>query len=258
MSSERGAADRRSTILNALFTRLPPTAIRATHPIMAANALVIFAKWPLPGQVKTRLCPPLRPDQAAELARCFLLDTVERVSRIEEVQVWVAFTPAESELRFRTLLPASVRYLPQRGNDLGERELNIFIDLFEKAAPRVAIMGSDIPSVPLAYLRSAFDLLKNPDCDAVLGPSRDGGYYCIGAQAGRAGLPALFEHIEWSTEKVMQQTLRQARLHNLNIRLIPRWYDVDTVEDMRKLAEQLQDIPKEEDAPRTRNFLNRL
>ena len=116
-------------------------------------------------------------------------------------------------------------------------------------------MGSDIPSVPLAYLRSAFDLLKSPGCDAVLGPSRDGGYYCIGAQAGRAGLPALFEHIEWSTEKVMRQTLRQARLHNLNIRLIPRWYDVDTVEDMRKLAAQLPDMPDEEDAPRTRYFL---
>ena len=225
---------------------------------MAANALVIFAKWPLPGQVKTRLCPPLRPDQAAELSRCFLLDTVERVSRLEEVQVWVAFTPAESEPCFRALLPSSVRYLPQRGNDLGERELNIFIDLFEGETTRVAIMGSDIPSVPLAYLRSAFDLLKNPDCYAVLGPSSDGGYYCIGAQAGHAGLPALFEHIEWSTEKVMQQTLQQARLHNLNVRLIPRWYDVDTVEDMRKLAEQLQEMPNEDDAPRTRDFLKRL
>ncbi len=225
---------------------------------MAANTLVIFAKWPLPGQVKTRLCPPLRSDQAAELARCFLLDTVERVSRLEEVQVWVAFTPADSEARFRALLPASVCYLPQRGADLGERELNIFVDLFEGAATRVAIMGSDIPSVPLAYLRSAFDLLKNPDCDAVLGPSRDGGYYCIGAQAGHAGLPALFEHIEWSTEKVMQQTLQQARLHNLNVHLIPRWYDVDTVEDMRKLAEQLKDMPHEEGAPRTRNFLEQI
>ena len=225
---------------------------------MSANALVIFAKWPLPGQVKTRLCPPLQPDQAAELARCFLLDTVERVARLEEVQVWVAFTPADSEPRFRALLPASVRYLPQRGNDLGERELNIFVDLFEKAAARVALMGSDIPSVPLAYLRSAFDLLESPGCDAVLGPSRDGGYYCIGAQAGQSRLPALFENIEWSTERVMQQTLQQARLHNLHIRLIPRWYDVDTVEDMRKLAEQLQDMPSEEGPPRTRNFLKQF
>ena len=225
---------------------------------MSATALVIFAKWPLPGQVKTRLCPPLRPDQAAELARCFLLDTVERVSRLEEVQVWVAFTPADSEPRFRALLPASVRYLPQRGNDLGERELNIFVDLFGKEVKRVAIMGSDIPSVPLAYLRSAFDLLKTPGCDAVFGPSSDGGYYCIGAPAGHAALPALFEDIEWSTAKVMQQTLRQARLHNMNVGLLPRWYDVDTVEDVRKLAAQLRETRHGDDAPRTRNFLERI
>ena len=225
---------------------------------MAADALVIFAKWPLPGQVKTRLCPPLRPDQAAELARCFLLDTVERVSRLEDVQVWVAFTPAESEPRFRALLPASVRYLPQRGNDLGEREWHVFVDLFEQGAERVAIMGSDIPSVPLAYLRSAFALLESPGCDAVLGPSRDGGYYLIGAPAGQTGLPALFEHIEWSTEKVMQQTLQQAGLHHLNVSLLPAWYDVDTVEDMRKLAEQLQDMPSEEGVSRTRSFLERI
>ena len=225
---------------------------------MSTDALVIFAKWPLPGQVKTRLCPPLRPDQAAELARCFLLDTVERVSRLEAVQVWVAFTPADSEPCFRALLPAAVRYLPQRGDNLGERELNIFVDLFEKGVGRVAIMGSDIPSVPLAYLRSAFDLLKSPNCDAVLGPSRDGGYYCIGAPAGRAGLPGLFEHVEWSTERVMQQTLRQARLHHLKVSLLPAWYDVDTVEDMRRLAEELEDRRNEEDAPRTRGFLERM
>ena len=60
---------------------------------------------------------------------------------------------------------------------------------------------------------------------------------------GQTGLPALFEHIEWSTEKVMQQTLQQAGLHHLNVSLLPAWYDVDTVEDMRKLAEQLQDMP---------------
>ena len=225
---------------------------------MSANALVIFAKWPAPGQVKTRLCPPLQPDQAAELARCFLLDTVARVSRLEEVQVWVAFTPADTASCFRELLPSAVRYLPQRGINLGERELNIFVDLLGQESTRVAIMGSDIPSVPLAYLRSAFDLLKSPGCDAVLGPSSDGGYYCIGAKAGHAALPALFEHIEWSTEKVVEQTLRQARLNNINVSLLPCWYDVDTEEDLRKLADQLRETRNEDEVPRTRNFLERL
>ena len=150
---------------------------------MLSNVLVIFAKWPVSGQVKTRLCPPLQPDQAAELARCFLVDTVERACSLKDVQVWLAFTPEDTETLFRELLPFSVRYLPQRGKDLGERELNVFVDLLGKGAACVAIMGSDIPSVPLASLQAAFALLKNPGCDVVFGPSRDGGYYFVGAKA---------------------------------------------------------------------------
>ena len=222
---------------------------------MSTNALVIFAKWPVPGQVKTRLCPPLQPDQAAELARCFLIDTVERVSRLADLQVWVAFTPPDTEQLFRDLLPSSVRYLPQRGKDLGERELNVFVDLLEKEATSVAIMGSDIPSVPLEYVEAAFNLLRQSGCDAVFGPSSDGGYYFVGAQAVQ---PALFENIEWSTEKVLEQTLSQARLHTINVSLIPSWHDVDTEEDLRKLAEQLRETKLDSTASRTQQFLRQL
>ena len=223
--------------------------------LMSVNALVIFAKWPVPGQVKTRLCPPLQPEQAAELARCFLVDTVERVCSLKDVQVWLAFTPHDTEALFRELLPSSVRYLPQRGKDLGERELNIFVDLLGKEAVCVAIMGSDIPSIPLASLQAAFALLKNPGCDAVFGPSSDGGYYFVGAKAVHA---SLFEDIEWSTEKVLQQTLRQARLHHLHVSLMPRWHDVDTAEDLQQLAQQLAQLRDDEEAPQTRAFLKRL
>ncbi len=222
---------------------------------MLANALVIFAKWPVPGQVKTRLCPPLQPEQAAELARCFLVDTVERVCSLKDVQVWLAFTPSDTEALFREMLPSSVRYLPQRGKDLGERELNIFVDLLGKETACVAIMGSDIPSVPLVSLQAAFALLKNPGCDAVFGPSSDGGYYFVGAKAVH---PPLFENIEWSTEKVLQQTLGQARLHHLQVSLMPAWHDVDTAEDLQQLAKQLAQPDDDEDAPRTRAFLKRL
>ena len=222
---------------------------------MLSNALVIFAKWPVPGQVKTRLCPLLQPEQAADLARCFLVDTVERVCSLKDVQVWLAFTPEDTEALFRELLPFSVRYLPQRGKDLGERELHVFVDLLGKEAASVAIMGSDIPSVPLASLQAAFALLKKPSCDAVFGPSSDGGYYFVGAKAVHT---PLFENIEWSTEKVLEQTLRQAHLHHLNVSLMPRWHDVDTAEDLQQLAEQLAQLRDDENAPRTRAFLKRL
>jgi len=85
------------------------------------NALVIVAKAPVVGQVKTRLCPPLTTAEATELFRCFLVDTVARACTVPDVQVCLAFTPADSEGLFRALLPFPLRYLPQRGNSLGER-----------------------------------------------------------------------------------------------------------------------------------------
>ena len=84
-----------------------------------SNALAIFAKAPVAGQVKTRLCPPLTPEQAADLCRCFLLDTVERMCGLDAVQVFLAITPADSAPLFRSLLPFPVRYQPQRGAALG-------------------------------------------------------------------------------------------------------------------------------------------
>src|SRR5207245_11779406 len=86
-----------------------------------SNALVIVAKAPVVGQVKTRLCPPLSAAEATELFRCFLVDTVERACTLPDTQVCLAFAPADSEALFRALLPFPLRYLPQRGNGLGER-----------------------------------------------------------------------------------------------------------------------------------------
>jgi rSAM/selenodomain-associated transferase 1 len=218
------------------------------------NALAIFAKAPVVGQVKTRLCPPLSPEQATESYRCFLVDTVARACTLADVQVCLAITPAESEPLFRELLPFPVRYLPQRGESLGEREMNIFIDLLNEGFTQVVVIGSDIPTLPITHLQEAFEKLENPACDAVFGPSSDGGYYLIGAKAVH---PALFENISWSTSQVLEQTLAQARLHHLNVSLIPSWYDVDTEEDLQRLA---ADFSRGigDDATRTHAFLTRL
>jgi len=89
------------------------------------DALVIFAKAPVVGQVKTRLCPPLSVTEAAELARCFLFDTVARTVTLSAARVYVAFSPPESEHIFRALLPFPIEYVPQQGDSLGEREVNI-------------------------------------------------------------------------------------------------------------------------------------
>ena len=219
------------------------------------NALVIVAKAPVVGQVKTRLCPPLSAAEATELFRCFLVDTVARACTIANVQTCLAFTPADSGDLFRALLPFPLHYLAQRGDSLGERLVNIFADLLHEGFTRVVIMDSDSPTLPLAYLQEAFTLLADSRNDAVFGPCSDGGYYLVGARAVHHGL---FENITWSTVSVLTETLAQARLHKLNVALLPSWYDVDTGVDLHKLAAELGPLDGNDGVPRTRAFLTQL
>ena len=219
------------------------------------NALVIVAKAPVVGQVKTRLCPPLSAAEATELFRCFLVDTVERACTLPDTQVCLAFAPADSEALFRALLPFPLRYLPQRGNGLGERLVNIFADLLQQGFSKIVIMDSDSPTLPTAYLQEAFTSLSDPGTDAVFGPCRDGGYYLVGARAVHRGL---FENITWSTALVLAETLAQARLHKLHLTLLPSWYDVDNGADLRELAAELGRLDGNDGVPRTLAFLSQL
>jgi len=220
-----------------------------------SSALAIFAKAPIVGQVKTRLCPPLSPEEAKELYQCFLLDTVNRAARLFGVQVCLAFTPVESEGLLRAFLSRPLLYFPQRGDSLGEREANVFADLLQKGFSRVVLIGSDIPTLPLAHLQEAFALLANPRHDVVLGPSEDGGYYLIGA---RAFHPCLFESIVWSTPTVLAETLAQARREGLNVAQVPAWYDVDSEVDLARLAVELHNQSARRNAPATGAFLEQL
>ncbi len=201
------------------------------------NALVIVAKAPVVGQVKTRLCPPLSAVEAAGLFRCFLADTAARACTVPEAQVCLAFTPAESEDFFRALLPFPLRYFPQRGNGLGERLINIFSDLLDDGFTHVVIMDSDSPTLPMAYVQAAFTLLGD---------------------GARAVHRQLFENITWSTSAVLTETLEQARLHRLSIALLPPWYDVDNGADLHKLAAELSQLGDSDGVPRTRAFLTQL
>lgn len=220
-----------------------------------AQALAIFAKAPIAGQVKTRLCPPLTIEQAAKLYECFLADTVARACSLAEVHVFLAITPADTVPLFRALLPFPVRYLPQRGAILGEREANVFADLLDDGFSRVVIIGSDIPTMPKSHLQDAFALLEEPSVDVVLGSSRDGGYYLLGSRALHS---ELFENITWSTSIVFEETLRQARRAGLRVAQVPLWYDVDSAEELQQLAEELALLGNEVRAPRTKMCLTRL
>ena len=215
-------------------------------------ALAIMAKAPRVGAVKTRLCPPLRPPEAAELARCFLLDTVERVRMVAGAQPITAYTPPEALSQFEEAAPGFT-LLPQRGRDLGERQSHLAQDALGLGLQAVLIIGTDSPTLPRECLDEAVSLVMARDVDVVLGPTEDGGYYLIGL---RAPHPGLFEGIPWSTPAVLSRILERAHRLGLRAACLPTWFDVDTGADLERLRTELEAAPGL--WPRhTREFLSR-
>lgn len=203
---------------------------------MSRSAVVLFAKAPRPGAVKTRLCPPLSPTMAARLYRCFLLDALDRVRTVDGTTPAVAYAPRRSRRFFAAARPGML-LIPQTGADLGARMAGVFQRLFGQGFEAVVLIGADSPTLPPDYLRRAIRALDDVGVDGVIGPSEDGGYYLIGL---RQPCPELFAGIAWSTARVMDQTLARARRSGRRLRTLPAWYDVDTVEDLRRLAAELK------------------
>ncbi|HET9846142.1 MAG TPA: TIGR04282 family arsenosugar biosynthesis glycosyltransferase [Nitrospira sp.] len=209
-----------------------------THPLPARTALVIFAKAPVPGGVKTRLCPPLTADEAATIHGTFVLDTLERtkaaVTKLKlHADRYLACAPSSSLAFFRILEERqAVSLIEQEGEDLGARMNRACETLFQRGYQQVLIVGTDVPSLPLDYYRQALDQLERHD--VVVGPALDGGYYMIGL---KKLLPALFQGIPWSTDRVLTMTREKAVDMGLRVALLPEWRDVDTLEDLRVLID---------------------
>jgi uncharacterized protein len=201
--------------------------------VTGPSVLAVMAKAPRAGQVKTRLCPPLSPGEAADLARAFLLDAIDQVRSVAAARPALAYAPARARAGFRALAP-DFALVAQRGDDLGARLAHAFEDLFADGAPAAIVMGSDIPTLPPAVLAAALDQIGR--ADLVLGPSEDGGYYLIGL---RAPCAALFADMAWSTARVFEETLRRARALGLDVGLLPAWFDIDTAADLERLEASL-------------------
>ena len=202
------------------------------------NALIVVAKEPVPGQTKTRLCPPFTPKDAAELYRCLLLDTLALMSRVEVADHTVAYLPADAQAFFERLAPNGFRLVPQEGDDLGARLAHALSYHLDLGYRRAVIMNSDGPTLPTACLREAFSGLDH--ADITLGPGHDGGYYLIGM---RQPHPELFQGIAWSTEQVVRQTLASCQRLGLRVHLLPEWYDVDLEIDLKRLSQDLAQDP---------------
>jgi rSAM/selenodomain-associated transferase 1 len=225
-------------------------------------ALAVMAKAPRPGKVKTRLVPPLTPEQASVLNACFLRDTVtslQNASAAAPAEWLVSYTPVGEEAAFQGILPDGALLIPQRGEGFGERLLLTAEDLFACGFSAVCLIDSDSPTVPTEeFVRATVELLK-PSERTILGPSEDGGYYLIGMQQPTA---RLFEDIAWSTSAVTAQTRERARDIGLEIKLLGEWYDVDDASSLRRLHDELldenSDIPRGYAAPHTSEYLANL
>src|SRR5947199_5548826 len=157
-------------------------------------ALAIMTKAPRAGQVKTRLVPPLTPEEAAQLNICFLRDTAVAISKAcaTNARGIGVYTPVGSQAAYIDILPPDFELLPQRGEGFGERLAFAAADLFQCGFTSVCLIDSDSPTVSTDVYVKAVEFLTNPGDRVVLGPSDDGGYYLIGMKQNH---PQLFERI---------------------------------------------------------------
>lgn len=206
---------------------------------IAFCGVAVMAKASHPGRTKTRLCPPLTLEEAAEFNTAFLKDIAANLSAAAaetSLAGAMAFGPPESEAFFRALIPASIAlhevWYPNFGDCLREAMKSQFA-----AGHRAAcVLNSDSPTLPTALLADMIDCLARPGDRAVLGPSTDGGYYLLACKTLH---PRLFEEIAWSTEAVAAQTLERAKEIGLPVHILPEWYDVDDGASIRLLAREL-------------------
>ncbi len=225
-----------------------------------------MTKAPQAGNSKTRLVPPLAPEQAAKLSACFLRDTCENISAVSKqgnAAGVAVYTPVGSEGFFDGLVPPSFRYLHQRGSLFGDRLCHATEDLIALGYDSLCLIDSDSPTLPPQFLRAAVMALARPGDRMVLGPAKDGGYYLIGLKKLHR---RVFENIDWSTSKVLTQTVARATEIKLPVTLLPSWFDVDDGTTLRQLCNELF-VPNGKPArpaasayraPHTRSYLAQL
>jgi uncharacterized protein len=220
----------------------------------ASSAIIIFAKAPVAGQVKTRLCPPLTPDEAASLHGSLVLDVLERCQSLKGYDRILAGTPSSHHPFFRAMEARfKIPVWDQIGEDLGARMASAFHKALGSPYQSVVVMGTDIPGIDAALLVTAVKSLQ--DHDVVLGPTVDGGYYVIGL---RSPVPALFEHMPWSTGQVYSLTEQKVHALGLSLKILPTLRDLDTVEDLHIFIRDARDRQNQTLTSRTKNVLQEL
>jgi rSAM/selenodomain-associated transferase 1 len=212
------------------------------------RGLVIMAKVPAPGRVKTRLQPVLTPEESASLAHAMLEDAIAKSASIDAGLI-VAFAPSDEQGYFRRFESYDFTLFAQFGETLGDRICSAFEFAFSEGLDSVVMIGTDSPTFPAAFLDNAFAELEK--ADAVLGPTEDGGYYLIGLNSVR---DVLFAGVEWSSANTFRQTDSNLKNAGLVVSHLAPWYDVDEPDDLIRLRD---DSFTEANSPATFKLLKR-
>jgi rSAM/selenodomain-associated transferase 1 len=212
-----------------------------------SRKLVIMAKAPRPGTVKTRLAKSLPVQAVTELYGCLLNDTIAMAQTLDQVEIAIMCPASDVD----DLSPAggdTIPVVPQTGNGLAAALDSVFEQFAAVGRPCVIAFNSDSPHLPASILDTAFEVLEA--CDLVIGPTHDGGYYLVGA---RASHPGLFTNVGMGTATALEALLERASQLKLSVRVIDPFYDIDVAADLAQLAEELQLAPGR--APRTAAWL---
>ena len=241
MSLDGGAAARPEELPK--FSRRPTRELTCRRPALSvpvsycqngrifgpmSKAIVLFAKAPRPGRVKTRLVPDLSGKDAASLHDAFVRDMWERLWTVAPDS---CFLYSDRSWPPYVELAGADRATLQRGGDLGAKLLHSFEELSAQGYERILIVGSDSPTLSADFLQRGLDMLASKD--AVLGPTSDGGYYAVGCRVPKT---EMFSQVTWSTPATLAHTERAFEGMGWSIERLPQWYDVDTIDDLRRLA----------------------
>lgn len=212
------------------------------NPSEATRILAIFAKEPVPGQVKTRLTPPLSPEQAAGLYRLSLRETVDRMTG---QGFTLAICYAGNLNYFQENFPG-LELFEQIGNDLGARMDHALQSFLRQGYRQAVLIGSDSPDLPLSLVRQAFAALQ--EASLVIAPAHDGGYVLIGESCHT---PELFVEMPWSSAEILALTRQRAEKTGIEYRLLQDWDDLDDLAALRRFL-------KRSPATKSADFLRRI
>jgi rSAM/selenodomain-associated transferase 1 len=205
--------------------------------------LVIMAKAPRPGMVKTRLAECLPPDAVLDFYRCLLADTLELAKSVQGVELAIMCPSSDLDELLR-ITGDGVRVVEQTGIGLAAGLNSVFAHFTAGCSRRVVAFNSDSPHLPASSLHSAFEVLQSSDI--VIGPTHDGGYYLVGAKSSH---PTLFDGDGMGTRSALDTLLARTTALGLSTGFTEPFYDIDLADDLIRLAQELRLAP--EKAPRT-------